>query len=80
MVLTSSYPRPSIDGLIIWAEMSMIGAARISTAKNRLISTRACANSAIYQGDYESARKPRMGDFSSTSTDASRQEPWTFTI
>ncbi len=36
--------------------------ARISSAKNRLITAQAYANSAIYQADDESARKPRMGE------------------
>ena len=36
--------------------------ARISSAKNRLITAQAYANSAIYQADDESACKPRMGE------------------
>jgi DNA helicase II / ATP-dependent DNA helicase PcrA len=36
--------------------------ARISGAKNRLITAQAYADSPIYQADDESARKPRMGE------------------
>ena len=36
--------------------------ARISSAKNRLITAQTYANSAIYQADDESACKPRMGE------------------
>ena len=43
--------------------------ARISGAKNRLITAQAYANSTIYQADDENARKPRMGEIFLKYTD-----------